>query len=211
LKHSHHTGQEGASNVARPKSPLISLDLVITAATQILESEGLDALSLRHLAARMQVNSASLYHHFANKDEILLAVVRKALRDVQILPPTDDWAQWIAGNGVHYRRLLVAKPFLVPLLLNGIRPPTMTYALSDQKLADIHLPAALRHEFLIALDNAVIGSALISIKASQFNGGIADTHFDHEALLRHTIRAMIAEMIDQFRKMASPPPARAQL
>jgi AcrR family transcriptional regulator len=186
--------------VARPKKPLISLERVIEAATRILETEGIEALSLRNLSARMNVNSASLYHHFANKDEILLSVVRTALRDAQLPPLSDHWENWICENAVAYRRLLIKKPFLVPLILSGIRPHTMAYAISDAKLAETSIPDELRHEFLIMLDNAVIGSALISIKAPQFNGGVDHTFFDHEQLLRGTVKFMINDMVEQFRK-----------
>lgn len=188
------------SRVARPKKPLISLELVIEAATKILESEGIEALSLRNLSARMNINSASLYHHFTNKDEILMAVVRTALREAQLPPLSDRWESWISENAVAYRRLLIRKPFLVPLILSGIRPHTMAYAISDAKLAEAAIPDDLRHEFLITLDNAVIGSALISIKAPQFNGGVDQTFFDHEQLLRGTVKLMIAGMTEQFRK-----------
>lgn len=186
--------------MARPKKPLISFDLVVEAATRILESEGADALSLRNLGAQLNVNSASLYHHFANKDEILMAVVRTALRDAELPPLAEHWEDWIAENAVQYRRLLIRKPFLVPLILSGIRPHTMAYAISDAKLADTQIPDELRHEFLITLDNAVIGSALISIRAPQFNGGVGETFFDHEQLLRRTVRMMIGDMTEQFRK-----------
>ena len=183
--------------MARPRTPLISLDLVVEAATGILESEGLHALSLRALGGRLNVNSASLYHHFANKEQILLAVARAALREIVLRPLTDDWASWLCECAVAYRRVLVKKPYLLELILGGIRPHTVAYAVSDAKLVEAGIPDDLRPELLIALDTAVIGSALVSINAAHIAGAEGGLHFDHEAILRCTIQLMVRELIAQ--------------
>ena len=44
------------------------------------------ALSIRRLGAELHVNGASLYHHFANKDEILQAVGRAVLAEIEVPP-----------------------------------------------------------------------------------------------------------------------------
>lgn len=181
--------------MARPRTPLISLDRVVEAATRILETEGLHALSLRALGARMGVNSASLYHHFASKDDILLAVARTALREIVLPPISDDWATWLCDNAVAYRRVLVKKPYLLDLILHGIRPRTLAYTQSEARLIDAGVPDDLRPEFLIALDSAVIGSALVSIDAEAGSDG--QPHFDHEAILRSTIQLMVRELMEQ--------------
>jgi len=58
--------------VARPKIPLISKRAALQAALDIIDTEGIDALSIRYLAEKLGVNGASLYHHFQNKDEIVV-------------------------------------------------------------------------------------------------------------------------------------------
>ena len=193
--------QESPRAVARPRTPLISLDLVVEAATHILETEGLHALSLRALGAKLNVNSASLYHHFANKEEILLAVARAALREITLPPMGEDWANWICENSIAYRRTLVKKPFLLELILSGIRPRTVAYAMTDAKLIEAGVADQLRPEFLVALDCAVIGSALVSIHAAQISNTPQETHFDHEDILRHTIQLLVRDMIAQSQKI----------
>lgn len=185
--------------MARPKQALISKEQVIDVATEILERDGIEALSLRPLAARLNVNSASLYHHFENKNEILLAVVRKALREAAIPPLTENWEDWICENAIQLRRVLAHKPFLISLLLQGIRPHTVAYAISDAKLIEVGIPDTLRPEFLLTLENAVIGSALISIGEKEGKSSQIERFFDHEQLLRNTVRNLLAGMIEQFK------------
>ena len=48
---------------------------LLAAATEILAAEGSEALSMRHLAARVGISQAAIYRHFADKDELVGQVV----------------------------------------------------------------------------------------------------------------------------------------
>jgi TetR/AcrR family transcriptional regulator, tetracycline repressor protein len=185
--------------MARPKVPLISVDAVIAAALELLARDGYQAFSLRSLGARLNVNFASIYHHFRNKDEILMAAVRFALREIALPAPAGDWRDFLCEASVGYRRLLVAKPFLVPIMLSGIRPVTRAFAMVDAKLGEAGIAAEWRPEILHTLDNAVVASAVVSINAPMLNQGRSETYLDHEALLRATLRLLIDQMEAQFR------------
>jgi AcrR family transcriptional regulator len=49
-------------------------ELIIDTAREMVEQEGLDALSLRRLASALGVTAPALYAHFASKDDLLAAV-----------------------------------------------------------------------------------------------------------------------------------------
>jgi AcrR family transcriptional regulator len=104
--------------VPRPKVPLISKRKTLEAALKIIDEEGLDALSVRRLADELNVNAASLYHHFSNKDEILAGAAKLALEDVRTPETRDeDWRIWIARNGDRLRSALVTHPDLIPIMM----------------------------------------------------------------------------------------------
>src|SRR5690242_17679722 len=65
---------EDDSSMARPRRPMLSRALIIETALEIIDREGLDALSTRRLATELAVRAPSLYNHFATKEEILDAV-----------------------------------------------------------------------------------------------------------------------------------------
>jgi TetR/AcrR family tetracycline transcriptional repressor len=102
----------------RPKVPLISKRKTLEAALHIIDTEGLDALSVRRLAIELNVNAASLYHHFRNKEEILVGAATLALQEVRT-PDThdEDWPVWLRRNGDRLRRALVAHPDLIPIMM----------------------------------------------------------------------------------------------
>ncbi|WP_081239521.1 TetR/AcrR family transcriptional regulator [Streptomyces viridosporus] len=104
--------------MARPKVPLISRRKALEAALEIVDSEGLDALSIRRLGEALKVNGASLYHHFRNKDEILVGVTQLALADVAT-PRTENenWRVWLPLNAYRTRQALISHPELIPVML----------------------------------------------------------------------------------------------
>jgi AcrR family transcriptional regulator len=57
---------------SRRRDPL-SQERLVNAAIEILDAEGEDALTFRLLAARLCTGPGAIYHHVANKDELLKA------------------------------------------------------------------------------------------------------------------------------------------
>ncbi|GAA0928723.1 TetR/AcrR family transcriptional regulator [Streptomyces thermoalcalitolerans] len=104
--------------MARPKVPLISRRKALETALEIVDTEGLDALSIRRLGEALNVNGASLYHHFRNKDEILAGVTRLALADAAT-PPTgnENWRVWLTLSAYRIRQALISHPELIPVML----------------------------------------------------------------------------------------------
>lgn len=149
--------------MARPKVPLISKRRALEAALDIIDSEGIDALSIRRLAERLKVNGASLYHHFENKDEIVVGAAKLALEEVRT-PQTHDepWRVWILHNARRLRQAFREHPDLVPVMLRrqplGIGSAQMdaTVALLEEE----NVPIGAIVPMLEALELYAIGSAL---------------------------------------------------
>jgi AcrR family transcriptional regulator len=73
------------------KEPL-SRDRIIDAAIEILDADGLDAVSTRRVAEALQTGSASLYAHIANRDELVDLMYDRIAAQVEV--PDPDPAQW---------------------------------------------------------------------------------------------------------------------
>jgi TetR/AcrR family transcriptional regulator, tetracycline repressor protein len=103
----------------RPKTPVLSRGRIIEAALQIVDDEGLDALTTRRLAADLGVKGASLYNHFRDKDEIVVAVAEYALTRVPSRMLGEDVSpeQLLLWGVVGLRDALLANPHLVPVLV----------------------------------------------------------------------------------------------
>lgn len=109
--------------MARPRKPLLSRDRIVEAAGALVDSEGLDAVSTRRLAAELGVSGPSLYNHFRNKDEILDAVADTVSAQVDLsmfdASDTRDWRAALHDWAVSYRAALTEHPHIVPVLAQG--------------------------------------------------------------------------------------------
>jgi AcrR family transcriptional regulator len=57
----------------------------VAAATEVLEADGPDGLSMRAVATRVGVKAPSLYKHFPDKDDIESAVIAEGFRRVAVV------------------------------------------------------------------------------------------------------------------------------
>jgi TetR/AcrR family transcriptional regulator, tetracycline repressor protein len=87
---------------------------VIVEALKLVDSEGLDAVTLRALAARLGVQAPTLYWHVRNKAELLDAlgdaIMDEALASIDTLGEVDDWQDWLAAAVTELRRAMLAHP-----------------------------------------------------------------------------------------------------
>ena len=67
------------------RTEALSRDVIVKAATEILDAEGEDALTLRALTVRLTTGYGAIYHHVADRDELLAAAA-----DQVIIPVTGN-------------------------------------------------------------------------------------------------------------------------
>ena len=84
--------QRAPERPARRRRDPISRDAIVTAAIQLLDREGLAALSMRKLADELGAGAASLYWHVGSKDGLLDLVMDEVIGEGKI--PDPDPARW---------------------------------------------------------------------------------------------------------------------
>ena len=100
----------------RKRTTPLTKDELFERALAIVDAEGLDALSMRRLAADAGVEAASLYHHLPNKDALLDGVLVRMRSEMRIPDPLpEDWKDLMIAIFAEYRRVLAAHPNLLPL------------------------------------------------------------------------------------------------
>jgi AcrR family transcriptional regulator len=94
----------------RPASrPALSKDSIVQAAIEVLETEGVDGLSMRLVAKHLGTGAASLYVHVANKDELLELIFDELISQVPIPEPDPDrWQEQLREMAVNVRNVLRA-------------------------------------------------------------------------------------------------------
>jgi TetR/AcrR family tetracycline transcriptional repressor len=83
---------------------------VVEAALDLLDEVGLDALSMRRLAARLDVQNPALYWHFQNKQELLDEMCRAMLAPSMGPPHAgENWQEWLTRRAHQYRAILLSR------------------------------------------------------------------------------------------------------
>jgi AcrR family transcriptional regulator len=102
----------------------LNVDLVVRAATEIADAEGLAAVSMASVAKRCGFTTMSLYRHVAGKDELVWRMIDAGLGPAPAFE-FDGWRdgleQWAHGLMARLRE----HPWAIDLPINGTLP---TYA-----------------------------------------------------------------------------------
>ncbi|WP_432838368.1 TetR family transcriptional regulator [Dactylosporangium sp. CA-092794] len=120
--------------VARPTTAKLDQSRIRAAALALVDAEGLDGLSMRRLAAALDVTAASLYFHYATKGDLLEALASDVLADVDTSAFTLGWEEGLRAWARSLRAALAAHPRLVPVIAQA--PGRRADAL--QRAEDVH-------------------------------------------------------------------------
>lgn len=104
------------------RRPALSRDRVVREAVALADDEGIDALSMRKLAQALGVEAMSLYHHVANKDDLLDGMVDVVFAEVDLPTAGSPWRAEIRARCTSLRTVLLRHPWAVGLL-NSRRTP----------------------------------------------------------------------------------------
>ncbi|GAA4176912.1 TetR/AcrR family transcriptional regulator [Gryllotalpicola koreensis] len=128
---------EPVSRRERPAKPALSRRSILDAALTLIRERGVESVSLRHVAERVQTGPASLYAYFASRDVLLEHVLDDVYGTVELVDAgagDRGWRDALAGTIVNTIDALGRYPGLGAVALGMI--PTLPGAL---RLADHEL------------------------------------------------------------------------
>jgi AcrR family transcriptional regulator len=189
--------------MGRPKKALISRSATLKAALKIIDEEGLEKLSIRRLGVALNVQGISLYHHFKDKDEILVAVCELALSNVRTPDAGHtEWRDWLLANAIKFHRALRVHPNLIPVLMRrhplriGMKEHNATAGL----LAVQGVPPEAIMPLLETLEELALGSANYESAADKDEH--SDTWKEHYPNLYHLSRRTLLSRDEVFELVA---------
>ena len=71
-----------------PRRAIISRDAILDETAALADERGLDAVSMRAVAARLGVTPMALYHHVRDKDDLLDGLVERLLAELELPDPS---------------------------------------------------------------------------------------------------------------------------
>ena len=116
----------------------VSRSVILQSALRIVDRDGVDGLSLRRLSDEVGRDPTVIYRHVPNKAALLDGVAEIVLGQLRVDIADPDWARQLRAVAHDFRRLALAHPNVVPLLVTrplatplGQRPIGMLRPLED--------------------------------------------------------------------------------
>lgn len=168
------------STSPRPRAPL-TRDRIVAAALELVDADGLDALTMRRLGTRLGVEAMSLYKHVPNKEAILDGIRERLLAEFAATLPAAPAASWRDDLGRFaraYRAVGRAHPEAFGLLASA---PGRAYVagshMAEQAIARLMAEGLGRDDAIRAqrtVTRFVLGTSLLERAAADAPSPIAD-------------------------------------
>ncbi len=158
---------------------------VLGAAVELIEEEGLRALTMRRLGARLGVEGMTVYHYVPSREALLDGIVEMVIDELYGDPEVhmqapDGWQPYIQRLAHGVRRIALAHPQVFPLVATRppaapwVRPPlrslrwmeSFLQTLQDCGFSDSAAVAAYR-----AFSSFLLGHLLLEVSAAGVDTG----------------------------------------
>ncbi|HEX6678330.1 MAG TPA: TetR/AcrR family transcriptional regulator C-terminal domain-containing protein [Actinomycetes bacterium] len=147
---------------AEPRPPLTK-QRVLRAALALADRGGVGSLSMRKLAQELGVEAMSLYHHVANKDEILDGLVDVVFGEIDLPTGEAGWKAAMRRRAISAREALRRHPWAIGLMESRSTPGSANVRHHDAVLGILRnagFTVALAAHAYSLLDSYIYGFAL---------------------------------------------------
>ena len=136
---------------------------ILSAALAMVDKGGLEALSMRKLAAELGVEAMSLYNHVKNKDDIVSGMLELVASEIEFPDHAQDWREALRARTIAAHQAFVRRPWAARIWMTASSLSENRLAQSDavlRCLREAGLPPTVVYSAYHALDGFALGYAL---------------------------------------------------
>ncbi len=114
----------------RGPKPGLSVDAIVGAAIRLADAEGLDAVSMAHVAEQLGFTTMSLYRHVTSKDELLQLMWNGSAQGAEDIVLTgDDWRSRLRTWAMIQREMIDRHPWItqMPMAAPPMAPNSLAF------------------------------------------------------------------------------------
>jgi TetR/AcrR family tetracycline transcriptional repressor len=146
---------------------VLSREIIVAAALDLIDEQGLEAFSLRGVAKRLGVYPTAVYWYVDNKDKLLAEAVALAFQPEEPPNPTADWRMDIRKLFRRWRAAIRRHPNIAPAVGSQLASNTdVQFELVERVLNDLSR-AGFSGTALVGAYNAIIAS-VVGFVAQEF-------------------------------------------
>lgn len=157
---------------------------MLRAAVAIADRDGVAALSMRRLAQELGVEAMSLYHHVANKEEILDGIVDLVFAEIDLPSGEQGWKVGMRQRAISVRQVLRRHRWAIGMMESRSSPGPATVRHHDAVLGVLRragFSVEMAAHAFSALDSYIYGFAMqestLPFETPEQLAGVAETIF----------------------------------
>ncbi len=146
--------------MARRKDIVLSKGLICQASMELIEEEGIDALTMRSVASRLKVQAPSLYAHYRDKSELMSDLAASYF--IEARDAVYDWQSpqdWLGRFGFAFYNVLKTRRDAARLFAQS-QPPVHSEAVSPEAAVRPLTDAGISLNRAVELQAAVMALAI---------------------------------------------------
>jgi len=173
--------------MTEPERPRLSKVAVVERGLALADAEGLDAVTIRRLAADLGVTPMALYWHFRSKDELLVGLAERVWAEIEVDVDRDaDWAaqlRFLLESLIHVLR---THPSASQLLLSGEKRTSESAMIANEVALEVLSRAGFDAEHAAAIArNALFTGLMLVVSEPGFEPGQTEAErVEHQRLAR---------------------------
>lgn len=162
-----------AEQAAAPQP--LSREAIVAAAIEIADTEGLEAVSIRKIATKLEARPMSLYSHIERKGDLIDLMVDEVMGGAVLPEPLpEDWREALREIAQRTRESTRAHPWMIAAAFRRpfIGPNALRHF--DQSLgavASLPLPPERKRAVLLAVDTYTLGFVRWEVISKARHGG----------------------------------------
>lgn len=171
----------------RPARVHLTRDQIVRAALRIVQAEGIEAVSMRRVAAEFGTGQSSLYAHVANKDELLRLMLDEVYGDIELPEPDPArWREQVKEIALNSYAILISHNDLARAALATVPTGPNALRISDAMFGLMLAGGVTPQKAAWALDRIFLYLVADAYEGSLWRSGAPEgAQLDDEALIEH--------------------------
>lgn len=179
----------------------LSREAIVAAAIEIADEEGLEAVSIRRIATKLETRPMSLYSHIEHKGELIDLMIDEAMGETHLPGEVpDDWREALRQIAQRTRAAARAHPWMIATAFRRplLGPKALRHV--DQSLAavaSLDMPFGRKRAALLSVDTYTLGYVRWEILSPHAKGSARCGGWGGEDLPSHEqIDAYLREQVE---------------
>ena len=183
------------ANVSQKPRAQLTKVRVFETALGLADENGIDSVTMRKLAEELGVEAMSIYHHVANKDEVLEGIVDLVASEIELPSKGTEWRPAVELRAVSAHEALMRHPWAGMLWVSNLNPGPERLRYIEVGLAIFReggISTELTYNAFHAVENHIVGFTLSE----------ANFQFDPEEMAQLGVEFLEGLPADEFPYLA---------